>query len=70
MWSISKLIGAKMRTAQCFYKKIKIHEDGSEYMMWGKIVKIKKRGQLAIVRGVHNCIMHTQVFNIFQGPEL
>jgi len=53
-----------------FLLKIEIHEDGSEYKMWGKIVKIKKRGQLAIVRGVHNCIMHTQVFNIFQGPEL
>jgi len=49
MWSISQLIGAKMRTAQCFYKKIEIHEDGSEYKMWGEIVEIKKRGRLAIL---------------------
>jgi hypothetical protein len=39
-----------MRTAQCFFQKIEIHEYGSEYKMWGKILKIKKRGQLAIVR--------------------
>ena len=42
----------------------------SKFIFWASKKPKPPPTLLAIVRGVSNCIMHTQVFNFLQGPEL